>query len=251
MHPHASSFVTFGIATISVGVLAALTLAVGRYTRGGERTAWRFGAACVVWLAATGLLGASGWLVSLDTSAASPPPIMLLFALTMLVSLGLAASRLGAELAERAPLAALVGLHAFRLPLELVMHEAAREGTMPTQMTFTGLNFDVVTGAVAALAALALAAGRAPSWLGLAVNALGSALLLAIMAIAIASLPRFHAFGVEPSRLNTWVSHAPFVWLPTVLVATALFGHVVLWRRLLGGAARTRSRGGLDTARPA
>jgi hypothetical protein len=233
MRPHASMFVTLGMATLAVLVLAALSLAVGRYTERGRRGACTFALGSLVWLVATGLLAASGALVATDTASPSPPPIMPLFGLTLLLTIGLAASSLGRELARRAPLPALVGLHVFRLPLELVMHEAAREGTMPRQMSLSGLNFDVVTGLCAMAVSLALASGRAPRWLAVAFNALGTALLLVIMAIGIASLPRFHAFGEEPEQLNTWVSHPPFVWLPCVLVASALFGHVVLWRKLL------------------
>jgi len=120
------------------------------------------------------------------------------------------------------------------LPLELVMHRAAVEGTMPPQMTFTGANFDIVTGASAlVLAAAVVAVPGGPRWIVIAWNALGSVLLLAIVVIAIASLPRLHAFGTEPARLNTWVMYFPFVWLPAGLVSSALLGHVVLWRRLL------------------
>ena len=49
---------------------------------------------------------------------------------------------------------------------------------------------------------------------------------------AIASTPIFHAFGEAPAQLNTWIAYHPFAWLPGVLVATALAGHLVLWRRL-------------------
>ncbi|MDX1982954.1 MAG: hypothetical protein SFV51_21975 [Bryobacteraceae bacterium] len=83
------------------------------------------------------------------------------------------------------------------LPLELVMHHAAAEGRMPVQMSYSGWNFDIVTG---------------------------------ITAIPVASTPVFAAFG--PDRLNTWIADAPFVWLPCVLVPAALLGHLLLWRKL-------------------
>jgi small-conductance mechanosensitive channel len=80
----------------------------------------------------------------------------------------------------------------------------------------------------------------------LAWNALAGTLLLAvIVVVAIASLPLFHAYGAEPAHLNTWVAYFPFVWLPAALVSAALFGHVVLWRRLLTApsfGAPTKSR---------
>jgi small-conductance mechanosensitive channel len=152
---------------------------------------------------------------------------------TLLLPLVLGFSSLGTRLAAQLPLSWLVGFHGFRLALELVMHEAAREGTMPAQMTFTGDNFDIVTGASALVVALLIARGRATPALVLAWNALGTLLLAVIVVVAIASLPPFHAYGAEPAHLNTWVAYFPFVWLPAALVSAALFGHVILWRRLL------------------
>jgi hypothetical protein len=133
------------------------------------------------------------------------------------------------------PIVWLVGFHGFRLPLELLMHQAARDGTMPEQMSYSGLNFDILTGVSALLlAGYSLVTRRElPRFAVLAFNLLGTLLLIAIVAIAVASLPMFHAFGTEPERLNTWVATFPFVWLPAGLVASATLGHVVLWRRLL------------------
>jgi hypothetical protein len=62
----------------------------------------------------------------------------------------------------------LVGFQAFPLPLELLMHQAALEGTTPPQMTYTGSNFDIVSGATAPWVGSAAAFGYAPRWLLLA-----------------------------------------------------------------------------------
>ncbi|MGB8330037.1 MAG: hypothetical protein WCE62_07900, partial [Polyangiales bacterium] len=67
-------------------------------------------------------------------------------------------------------------------------------------------------------------------------NILGSALLLNIVAVAILSLPTFAVWG--PQQVNVWITHAPFVWLPTLLVPFALIGHLLLWRRLLGARSQ-------------
>ena len=112
------------------------------------------------------------------------------------------------------------------------MHQAARDGTMPPQMTYTGGNFDILTGISALVVATLAARGLAPRWLLLAWNALGSLLLVAILVIAVLSLPTFAVFGSEPARLNTWIAYFPFVWLPAGLVSAAVLGHVLLWRRL-------------------
>jgi hypothetical protein len=152
---------------------------------------------------------------------------------SVVAAVALGVSPLGARLARGLPLAALVGFQAFRLPLELIMDRAARSGAMPVQMSFEGYNFDIVTGASALVVAWLIVAGRAPRALIVAWNVVGIALLATIGVIAVASTPLLHAFGTAPQQLNIWVATAPFVWLPTVFVACAIAGHIVLSRRLL------------------
>jgi hypothetical protein len=103
---------------------------------------------------------------------------------------------------------------------------------MPPQMTWTGSNWDIATGATAVIVAGLAAADRAPRWLLWAWNLLGIALLVNVLVVALRSLPMFHAYGDEPRLVNTWVAFPPFVWLPAVLVAAAITGHIVLTRHL-------------------
>lgn len=229
MAPNASWLVTLGIPSLAVATLALIALMIHRVTPDGGRYARLFIVGAAAWLAFSGALAASGFLARFDVM---PPPFIFVLVPTLALPIWLARSRIGELLCERAPLAFLVGFQAFRLPLELVMHRAGIEGTMPVQMSFGGSSFDIVSG-ITALAVAALAAyGHAPRWLIVAWNALGSLLLLNIVCIAIASLPQFHRFGSEPAQLNTWVAYFPFVWLPAGLVTSALFGHLVLWRKL-------------------
>jgi hypothetical protein len=174
---------------------------------------------------------------------ARPPPFVPLTAACIALWVGIASSRIGRALASL-PLAALIGFHAFRLPLELLMHAAATAGVMPREMSYSGWNFDIVTGVTAALVAPLAAFGGVTRSALLAWNALGSFFLLVIVGVAIASAPPLLAFGADPAHANTWVAYAPFIWLPTVLVAAAAAGHVVLWRRLL----RPESAPGVDPA---
>jgi hypothetical protein len=44
------------------------------------------------------------------------------------------------------PLLTLVGLQSFRLPLQLALHRAAEQGIIPVQLSYSGYNFDIVTG---------------------------------------------------------------------------------------------------------
>lgn len=230
--------VLVGMPTIAVATASALVLGYARARRdapvpGAPRpAAIALGAAA--WMALGAALAGTGALARWD---ARPPPLMpLVFGGVVLAAL-VARSRVGAQLA-RLPVAALVLFHAFRLPLELVMHEAASAGIMPPQMTFGAgwCNWDVVTGATAPLVAWLAHTGRAPRALVAAWAALGAGLLANVMTIGVASTPLFRAFGDEPARLNTWIAELPYVWLPSVLVVLAVLGHLVLARALLARA---------------
>ncbi|HEU4580255.1 MAG TPA: hypothetical protein VFS67_18495 [Polyangiaceae bacterium] len=194
------------------------------------------GSRLLQWLVALLLVGAMG--ASLDLALdqglakfdSAVAPFLPLTAGCIALWVIIAASRVGRAVAAL-PVAALIAFHVFRLPLELMMHAAASAGVMPHQMSYSGWNFDIVTGVTALLVAPLAAFGGVTRSALLAWNALGSVLLLVIVLVAIASSPPWLAFGAE--RANTWVAYAPFVWLPTVLVPAAAAGHVVLWRRLL------------------
>jgi len=226
--------VSVGIAGLALLVVALVGLGV--LHTAGQRRAGLFALGAGAWLAFAAGLGLSGFLAH----DGLPPRLLFLLLPTLALPLLFGLSRTGAQLAK-APLSLLVAFHAFRLPLELVMHQAAAERVMPPQMTFTGMNFDITTGATALLVAALAARGWAPRWLLLGWNALGTLLLVVILTIAVVSLPAFAAFGHEPARLNTWVAYFPFVWLPAGLVSAAVLGHVLLWRRLLSYGMRGRA----------
>jgi hypothetical protein len=234
----ASSLVLFGIPALAALVAGVFLVGVVVAERalGQSRSASLARAAlCALgvgaWVSLSWLLAERGILSRFD---ARPPPLLALLLVTLLGGVVLGRSSLGARLARGLPLWALVGFEAFRLPLELVLHRAARDGTMPIEMSFSGYNFDIVSGATAALLLPWLALSPRPTLLALRVtalwNLLGLALLCNIVGIAIAATPMFHAFG--PAHLNVWITQAPFVLLPSVLVLAALIGHVIIFRKL-------------------
>jgi hypothetical protein len=220
-------------------VLVALLLAAGRRVL-PLATFVRFMMAVGLWLFLVGELSVSGVLGDFELR---PPPFAVLFLACMAVAAALAFSRVGTALSGL-PSWWLVGFQAFRLPLEWLMHEAFRAGLMPEQMSWSGQNLDVLTGATAPVVAALLAKGVGGPRLALVWNLLGSALLANIVVVAVASTPMLHAFGTAPERLNTFVAAWPYVTLPTVMVVLALAGHLVLFRRLrreLAGAEATSS----------
>jgi hypothetical protein len=182
-----------------------------------------------IWLSVTSLAAAFG-LIRFDTM---PPTIGVVLILVIALAFGLGVSRVGARLAAGIPLALLVGVHAFRLPLELMMHRAYEHGLMPIQMSYSGLNFDILTGILAIVVALLVAAGRAGVRTVRTWNLLGILLLVNIVVIAWLSTPTpMQLFRQEPA--NTWIARPPYIWLPTVMVLFAILGHIVVWRRLRG-----------------
>jgi hypothetical protein len=98
-------------------------------------------------------------------------------------------------------------------------------------MSYSGYNFDLVSGATALVLGVALFRGHVPRGVVLAWNFLGLVLLAVIAGVAFAASPIFRAFG--PDNVNVWVTRFPYSWM-SVMVAAALFGHVLVLRKLLG-----------------
>jgi hypothetical protein len=100
-------------------------------------------------------------------------------------------------------------------------------------MSYSGRNFDILTGISAAIVGLLIWRGMAGRPLAVIWNFAGAALLANILVVAIISTPVFAAFGSH--QLNTWVAYPPFVWLPTVFVVLAIAGHALVWQALRAG----------------
>ncbi len=223
MHP-----VAVGISLVALAFAGGWVALVGKVR--SRVAAIRIAVLIVAWTGVTAVIAATGALRRWDLV---PPPLVPVVVGSVALAVALGRSRAGGEVARAAPLVWLVGLQALRLPLELVMAHAARTGLMPVEMSLHGYNLDVVTGAAALVVALLAARGQAPRWLLWTWNVVGIATLLIVVAIAIATTPTFAAFGTAPAHLNTWITAAPYVWLPTVIVPCAVVGHVLLTRRLL------------------
>ena len=159
-----------------------------------------------------------------------PPPFAWLVLAILALGFTIAFSPLGRRLATGLPLWVLIASQSFRLPLELAMHGMYERGVMPEQMSYSGYNFDIVTGTSAIVVAILVKTGVGGTRLAAVWNIVGLALLVNIVTIAIASTPAFAAFG--PDRLNVWVMDPPFVWLPAVMVLAALAGHLLVFRAL-------------------
>src|SRR5262249_54030887 len=140
----------------------------------------------------------------------------------------------GHTLAQGLPLYALVGYQGFRVAVELMLHRAYEQGVIGAQMTWSGRNFDVVSGASALLLGVWLwrrgddrPVPRAVVWIW---HLLGLGVLANIVVVAVLSMPTRLRACDGPT--NSVVATFPYVWLPTGMVTAALFGHVLVARRL-------------------
>jgi hypothetical protein len=189
------------------------------------------------WMGVTWLAADAGLLRRWDLV---PPPLIFLIVGIAGLAVTIAFSGYGNRLITGLPIALLIALQGFRLPLEMAMHEMYERGVMPVQMSYSGRNFDILTGISAFVVAWLVASGRGGRRLIVAWNTLGFALLLNIVTIALLSTPLFRYFGDD--RLNVWVTYPPFVWLPAVMVLAALAGHLLIFRA--AGALERQPRHG-------
>jgi hypothetical protein len=217
----ASTGSVYAFVAIVAAVVAAFLCAVHHAYRSG-RTVAIAALVLAVWLGALALLVRSGRMPALPLAG-----LPLFFLPVLVVGVMAALSPFGRRLAAGVPLTALVGFQAFRLPLELVLHEWAAQSTIPETMTWTGQNWDIVSGVLALVCAPF--ASRYPAAARLA-NIVGLALLVNVMRVAIMSSPLPFAWGTQPPLLLAL--HLPYAFIGPVCVGGALFGHIVLTRAL-------------------
>ena len=180
------------------------------------------------WLGTQAALIVSGRMASLPFNG-----LPFFFAPILVFGVCAGLSPAGGKIATAVPLAALVGFQAFRLPLELVLHSWVAQGTIPSTMTWTGLNWDIVSGVVALVAAPLVGRYRGAAR---AANVVGFALLLNVMRVAIMSAPVPFGWHVQPPLQLPF--HLPYALIGPICVGGALFGHVVLTRALFRREAR-------------
>ena len=227
--PVVAAFVVIPIALAATLIWATLTAwrRSGASESAARRAAVIVGADAAAWMALTWAAAMSGILQQWDLR---PPPFLFVILGTIVISLIFAFGGVGTRIAQYLPLWALVAVQSFRLPLELAMHALSERGIMPIQMSYSGRNFDIVTGATAILVAMLVKAGYGGPRLVMVWNVLGLALLVNVVSVAIASMPLLRLFGDD--RVVTFVTYPPFVWLPAVMVLAALAGHFVIFRAL-------------------
>ncbi len=178
-----------------------------------------------LWLTVILLVVGSGWL-------GGDQRRFLIFGAAMnAVSLGIGFSPVGRWLSHL-PVPALVAFQGFRLPLELVLHSWVAQGVIPATMTWSGRNWDIVSGVLALVAAPFCRRSRLVAWIA---NGVGLGLLVNVMRVAVLSSPVSFGWPVVP-RLEL-IFHIPYALIVPVCIGGALIGHIALTRAVLRRSA--------------
>ena len=233
----AADYALFSLALIMAGLLAAGASKATR--RAGGPNATRVGlwvvAALCGWLALVTLLTQVG--VFADPLALPPRVLFLPLAAFIAMALVLrttAARRLIAVVPRHWPIAA----QTFRVGVELVLFAYYTAGRAPEQITFAGRNFDVLVGASAPIVAWLLATGRVGRGWAIGWNIAGLVVLANTVVTVVTSAPgplHLDWDGPPLTAITEW----PVVWLPALLMPTAVFLHVVSLRQMLAAQSKT------------
>lgn len=155
------------------------------------------------------------------------PLIPIIFATILGLSLWVSLSPSGLILAQQVPIWVLVGFQGFRFFLELILHHWAEIGTIPPTMTWTGQNYDIISGAVAILLAPFARRSLGAAWLA---NGIGFVLLLNVLRVVVLSSPLPFSWPLDrPLQL---IFHMPYALIGPLFVAPALIVHLITFRRL-------------------
>jgi hypothetical protein len=211
------------VALVAAAIPVAAFYACRSAPGGGRREAAFTAAGLIAWILFVCVAVGSGMMERLPLRG-----LPFFFGAVLIAGVWAGLSPLGGRIAANVPLVALVGFHAFRVPLELVLHSWAQQGTVPQTMTWDGQNWDIISGALAILIAPFAIRSRALAW---GANIVGSVLLLNVIRVALLSSPIPIGWGQDPPLLLAL--HLPYALIAPVCVAGAIAGHIVLTRALL------------------
>jgi hypothetical protein len=191
--------------------------------------------ALIGWLAITGVLSYTGFFSNFD---GFPPRFFLALIIPLVLIVFATTRKVTLEILQYIPTQQLVYLQSFRIIVEILLWMLFVDQLLPVQMTFEGLNFDVISGATAIIMGYLISRRKAHRLVVIAWNFACLGLLINIVTIAILSTPTpFRIFMNEPA--NTIVTNFPIIWLPAALVPLAYLLHILSLRQLFNKPVAT------------
>jgi hypothetical protein len=194
-----------------------------------------------IWLIIQGIISLAGFY----TDTAAEPPHFPALILPPVIFIGLLfISRRGRLWIDSCNNREIYLVHLVRIPVELVLYFLFLNKTVPELMTFSGSNFDILSGITApVIYYFGVVKQQLPKALMLLWNLVCIALLSNIVYHAILSAPLpFQKFGFE--QPNIAVLYFPFTWLPAFIVPFVLFAHLAAIRNLISRSQSQKSAPG-------
>ena len=162
----------------------------------------------------------------------SPPRLLVFVGLTLLSIISLFILPRTRSFLMAMPITTLHYIHIIRVPVEMVLWWLSVWALIPVEMTFEGSNLDIISGISAPFAAVFMVGTRSKSRIGAVIwNAIALTLLFNIVIRAIALTPYFYSPSNEAPNMG--VFSFPYVLLPTFVVPTVFFCHIVSLYQLI------------------
>ncbi|MFM6927084.1 MAG: hypothetical protein ACKOX6_01395 [Bdellovibrio sp.] len=178
-------------------------------------------AVLIIWL--------GGYSLARVTAITSPLPLGPVFLLlAVVVPVGVSLSSYGSRLALGLSLNALVSFQVVRLPMELILHQWVLQGTVPTTVSWSGSNWDVLSG-ILALCVAPFAKNH--PWIAWLFNIFGSVMLGNFLFVLVMSTPVSFGWHVSPPMRLTY--HLPYFLISPIYFGSIVACHVILTRALL------------------
>ena len=186
----------------------------------------------LAWIGLQGAIAATGFYTE---TRSLPPRFALAIGPPLVAIVLLFATAAGRRFVDSLNLRALTWMHTVRVPVELTLYWLFQAGLVPRLMTFEGVNFDIISGLTAPVAALLFfRAGRPKRALVLGWNVVCLLLVLNIVTRGILSVDTpFQQFGFD--QPNAGLMLFPYVWLPALIVPVVVLAHLVAFRQLRAG----------------
>ena len=183
-----------------------------------------------VWLVISALTALNGTLHDFTTT---PPRLLLVVIPPVLAIIYISSSKRINAIIKEIPPEWFLYIQSFRVLMEVLLWLLFLKNIIPVQMTFEGINYDILIGLSAPLVAYyALSVNKWPRITALLWNLAGLLLVTNIFLVAMLSTPSpMRQFFNEPAK--TLVAYFPFVWIPAFIVPFAYLMHVLSIKQLL------------------
>lgn len=239
------------IAQLGFAVLTLIFIAllVRLLKRGIDRTAWDDShkkkvyrtiiVILFVWITFVSVWSLSGIMSDFGKFPFNFFPVVAIPLISMILLISF--SKTLAEILKNISPSAVINLQVFRVFVEILLWILFIDNIIPVQMTFEGLNFDVLSGLTAPIIAWLVSRNKISKGGLVAWNVICLGLLVNIVTIAILSTPSpVRVFMNDPS--NTIVTYFPVSLLPGFLVPLAYTLHFFSLKQVLSAPGNHRQQ---------